>query len=147
MEAVMNPVTQGQEDGRRPRMDQRVSGRRPLAVPVRITWKDSRGATRFASAVTRDVSDLGVFVELQESLTIPLYRLVHFQVEREARDIDGLPATLQSGRILSAVYRIGTFRRSTGTPEGYGLRLLIEPRAKAATAAAGAPALKDAAIA
>ena len=144
----MNPVTASREDGLRPRMEQRASGRHPLVVPVRITWKDSRGATRFASAVTRDVSDLGVFVELQESLTIPLYRLVQFQVEREAQGTDGLPATLQSGRILSAVYRVGTFRRSTGTPDGYGLRLLIEPRAKAAVApAAGAPALKDAAIA
>ena len=92
-------------------------------------------------------SDLGVFVELQESLTIPQYRLVHLQVEREARDTNGLPRTLLSGRILSAVYRIGAFRRSTGTPDGYGLRLLIEPRAKTVAASAGAPALKNAAIA
>jgi hypothetical protein len=116
-------------------VEQRASGRRPLVVPARVTWKDSRGTTRFASAVTRDVSELGVFVELQESSTIPLYRLVHFQVESEARDTAGLPAPLRSGRVLSAVYRVGTFKRSTGTPDGYGLRLLIEPRVRTTTAA------------
>jgi hypothetical protein len=117
------------------RVEQRASGRRPLVVPARLTWKDSRGTTRFASAVTRDVSDLGVFIELRESSTIPLYRLVHFQIENEARDTAGLPAPLRSGRVLSAVYRVGRMRRSTGTPDGYGLRLLIEPRSRAATAA------------
>jgi hypothetical protein len=29
--------------------------------------------------------------------------------------------------VLSAVYRLGAVQRSTGTPEGYGLRLLVEP--------------------
>jgi hypothetical protein len=139
----MDPVDKVREEVRRLRMEQRASGRRPLVVPVRVTWKDSHGTTRFASAVTRDVSELGVFVELRESSTIPLYRLVHFQVEREARDTDGLPAPLRSGKVLSAVYRVGSFQRSTGTPDGYGLRLLIEPRAKAAEA----PAVKSAAIA
>ena len=37
-------------------------------------------------------------------------------------------AVLRSGKVLSAVYRLGTFQKSTGTPEGYGLRLLVEPR-------------------
>jgi hypothetical protein len=124
-----------EEKARNFRAEQRASGRRPLVVPARVTWKDSRGTTRFANAVTRDVSELGVFVELRESSTIPLYRLVHFQVEREAQDTAGLPAPLRSGRVLSAVYRVGNFRRSTGTPDGYGLRLLIEPRLRAATAA------------
>jgi hypothetical protein len=139
----MDPVVKIREDARRLRMEQRASGRRRLAVPARVTWKDARGATRFASAVTRDVSELGVFIELRESSTIPLYRLVDFQVEREARDTDGLPASLRSGKVLSAVYRIGSFQRSTGTPDGYFLRLLIEPRAKAA----GTPAVETAAIA
>ena len=143
----MEPIGKVRDEARRLRMEQRASGRRPLVVPARVTWKDSRGTTRFASAVTRDVSDLGVFVELRESSTIPLYRLVHVQVEREARDTDGLPAPLRSGKVLSAVYRIGSFQRSTGTPDGYGLRLLIEPRAKAAAAPATSPALEAAAIA
>jgi hypothetical protein len=29
--------------------------------------------------------------------------------------------------VLSAVYRAGAFQRTTGTPDGYGLRLLVEP--------------------
>lgn len=105
----------------------RRSERRPLVLPGRVTWKDARGATRFASVVTRDVSDTGVFIEWSESTSIPLYRLVTFQLERDARAIDGLPPVLRMGKVLSAVYRAGTFQKSTGTPEGYGLRLLVEP--------------------
>ena len=83
--------------------------------------------TRFASVMTRDVSETGVFIEWRESASIPLYRLVSFQLERDARHQEGLPAALRSGKVLSAVYRHGVFQRSTGTPEGYGLRLLVEP--------------------
>ena len=82
---------------------------------------------RFASVVTRDVSETGVFIEWSESTSIPLYRLVTFQLEREARHIDGLPHALRAGKVLSAVYRAGEFQKSTGTPDGYGLRLLVEP--------------------
>jgi hypothetical protein len=101
--------------------------RRPLIVPGRITWKDARGTTRFASVMTRNISDTGIFIEWSESTSIPLYRLVSFQLERDARNVDGLPVALRSGRVLSAVYRQGSFQRSTGTPDGYGLRLLVEP--------------------
>jgi hypothetical protein len=101
--------------------------RTPVALPGRVTWKDSRGAVRFASVVTRDVSDTGVFIEWRESASIPMYRLVSFQLERDARDVNGIPQALRSGRVLSAVYRLGPHQQSTGTPEGYGLRLLIEP--------------------
>ena len=103
------------------------SERRPLVLPGRVTWKDSRGATRFASVVTRDVSDTGVFIEWSESTSIPLYRLVTFQLEREARENVAVPPALRSGKVLSAVYRAGTFKKTTGTPEGYGLRLLVDP--------------------
>ena len=109
--------------------------RRQLALPGRVTWKDSRGTTRFASVTTRDVSDTGVFIEWRESTTIPLFRLVTFQLERDVRNIEGLPTTLKSGKILSAVYRAGAVQKSTGTPEGYGLRLLVEPSAAARTLA------------
>jgi hypothetical protein len=101
--------------------------RRSMALPGRVTWKDSRGATRFASVITRNVSETGVFIEWSEPASIPMYRLVTFQLEREARNADGVPEVLRSGKVLSAVYRLGTFQRSTGTPEGYGLRLLVEP--------------------
>jgi hypothetical protein len=105
----------------------RISKRRPLVLAGRVTWKDARGATRFASVVTRDVSDTGVFIEWSESTSIPLYRLVTFQLERDARNLDGLPPALRMGKVLSAVYRVGAVRKSTGTPEGYGLRLLVDP--------------------
>ena len=109
--------------------------RRQLALPGRVTWKDSRGTTRFASVTTRDISDTGVFIEWRESTTIPLFRLVTFQLERDVRNVDGLPTTLKSGKILSAVYRAGAVQKSTGTPEGYGLRLLVEPSAGVRTLA------------
>ena len=101
--------------------------RRPLVLPGRVTWKDARGTTRFATVQTRNVSETGVYIEWSESTSIPLYRLVSFQIERDVRSLDGIPPALRAGRVLSVVYRQGSFQRSTGTPEGYGLRLLIEP--------------------
>jgi hypothetical protein len=103
------------------------AARRTLALPGRVTWKDARGATRFASVVTRNLSETGVFIEWSEPTSIPLYRLVNFQLEAEARNLDGVPPALRAGRVLSAVYRSGAFQKSTGTPDGYGLRLLVEP--------------------
>ena len=105
----------------------RRSERRSLVLPCRITWKDARGTMRFASVVTRDVSDTGVFIEWHESTSIPLYRLVTFQLERDARNADAVPPALRNGKVLSAVYRAGEFQKSTGTPAGYGLRFLVEP--------------------
>ena len=105
----------------------RRSERQSIALPGRVTWKDARGTTRFASVVTRDVSETGGFIEWSESTSIPLYRLVTFQLERDARNVAGLPMALRVGKVLSAVYRAAQFQRSTGTPEGYGLRLLVEP--------------------
>jgi hypothetical protein len=55
-----------------------------------------------------------------------LYRLVHFQVERPARDGQDLPVALREGKVLSAVYRVGPYKTSSGTPSGYALRLLVE---------------------
>jgi hypothetical protein len=62
----------------------RIGTRRKIRVPGRLTWRDSSGTLRFVSVVTCDVSDLDVFVECQVPASIPLYRLVHFQVERGA---------------------------------------------------------------
>src|SRR5258708_1770928 len=86
--------------------DKRVSTRKEINVPARLTWKDHRGATRFASVVTRNVSEHGVYVECQSAVSIPMFRLVSLQLEREVRESDNLPASLKSGRILSAVYRV-----------------------------------------
>ena len=113
----------------------RIGNRRKVCVPGRLTWRDASGALRFVSVITRDVSDVDVFVECQVPASIPLYRLVHFQVERPSRETGELPAVLRGGKILSAVYRVGPYKSSTGTPQGYALRLLVEPaRATAAEA-------------
>lgn len=105
----------------------RIGDRRKLRVPARLTWRDAKGALRFVSVMTRDVSEFDAFVECQAPTSIPLYRLVHFQVERSGRECPELPAVLQHGKVLSAVYRVGPYRPSTGTPHGYALRLLIDP--------------------
>jgi hypothetical protein len=105
----------------------RIGDRRRLRVQGRLTWRDAKGALRFVSVMTRDISEVDVFVECQVPTSIPLYRLVHFQVERTGRDYPELPAVLQHGKVLSAVYRVGPYRSSTGTPQGYALRLLIDP--------------------
>jgi hypothetical protein len=105
----------------------RIGNRRKLRVPGRLTWRDAGGALRFVSVVTRDISDVDAFVECQVPASIPLYRLVHFQIERNGCDCSDLPVVLQQGKVLSAVYRVGPYRTATGTPQGYALRLLIDP--------------------
>jgi hypothetical protein len=115
----------------RPGANQRTAQRHPVTLPARLTWKDHRGATRFVSVVTRDVSELGVFVECQSAVSIPLYRLVQFQLEREVRDCDPVPASLRNGRILSAVYRVCS-ATSSGGRQGLALRLMVDPKRRAA---------------
>src|SRR5215212_7815783 len=73
----------------------RNAERSPVTIPARLTWKDQRGTTRFASVVTRNVSEFGVYVETQSPVSIPLYRLVQFQLERDVRETAGLPASLR----------------------------------------------------
>jgi hypothetical protein len=82
--------------------------------------------------MTRDISESGVFVECEAGAAIPLFRLVHLQVERTTPNAAQLPARLREGRVLSAVWRVAPCRRSTGTPSGYALRFLVEPSMPAA---------------
>jgi hypothetical protein len=112
-------------------MTPRSSERLTISVPARITWKDASGAVRFASVMTKDVSEAGVFVECEAGAAIPLYRLVHLQVERSGNVNQQLPSRLREGRVLSAVWRVAPCRRSTGTPSGYALRFLVDPQVTA----------------
>jgi hypothetical protein len=107
----------------RPDTNKRSTERRTVAIPARLTWKDQRGTTRFATVLARNVSDFGVFVECQSPVSIPLFRLVQFQFERDARDVD---VPVQHGRVLSAVYRVSP--PSGSKPQGLALRLMVEPR-------------------
>jgi hypothetical protein len=109
--------------------NKRGTERRVVALPARLTWKDQRGTTRFASVVARNVSDFGVYVECQAPVSIPLFRLVQFQLERDGRDNGALPDTLQQGRVLSAVYRVSP--PSGSQPQGLALRLMVDPRRQA----------------
>jgi len=108
----------------------RSSERRNVSLPARLTWKDQRGTTRFATVMTRNVSELGVYVECQSPVSIPLFRLVQFQLERDVRESDALPGALQQGRVLSAVYRVSP--PSSAQPQGLALRLMVDPRRNAA---------------
>jgi hypothetical protein len=106
--------------------NRRTRERQVIAVPARLAWKNQRGLSRFASVVTRDVSESGVFIECHSSWPIPLYRLVQFQVEPTAERWHDLPDSLRQGRILSAVYRVSHDTR-TGR-YGIALRLMVDPR-------------------
>jgi hypothetical protein len=107
--------------------EKRTTDRLPISVPGQIVWKDARGTTRMASVVTRDVSEHGVSVECLGGGAIPLYRLVYFQVDRDARHRPDLPAVLRRSNVLSAIFRVGPYSDVTGAPTDYALRLLVEP--------------------
>jgi len=124
------------QGGQQPRGDKRTSERRRLEVPGQIVWKDARGTTKFASVLTRNVSEHGVAVECLNGAAIPLYRLVYFQVDREARHRADLPEALRKPNVLSAIFRVGPYSQRTGSPAEYALRLLVEPAHQAATPAA-----------
>ena len=120
------------QGGQQPRGEKRMSERRPLEVPGQIVWKDARGTTKLASVVTRDISDHGVAVQCLNGAAIPLYRLVYFQIDRDARNRPDLPAALRKPNVLSAIFRVGPCSEQTGSPSAYALRLLVEPARPAA---------------
>ena len=115
------------QGGNQPRSEKRTSERRSLAVAGQIVWKDARGNTKLTEVVTRDVSENGVSVECLNGAAIPLYRLVYFQVCREARHNPELPPALRKPNVLSAIFRVGEDNQATGAPCEYALRLLVEP--------------------
>jgi hypothetical protein len=113
--------------GGQQRTEKRVGDRRRVRISGQIVWKDSRGATKMASVVTRDISEHGVAVDCLSGTPIPLYRLVYFQIDRRDRQHTELPAALRGNHVLSAVYRVDPYSAETGLPSGYALRLLVEP--------------------
>jgi hypothetical protein len=116
------------------RTEKRAAERMRVVVPGQIVWKDARGTTRMAAVRTRDVSDHGVSVECLGGLPIPQFRLVYFQIDREARNRPDLPEVLRKPSVLSAVFRVGACLQSTGAPSEYALRLLVEPQRNAQAA-------------
>ena len=118
--------------GLQARSEQRASERHRVQVPGQIVWKDARGSTRMASVVTRDVSEHGVSVDCLGGTPIPLYRLVFFHLDRDARQRPDLPPVLRKSSVLSAVFRVGPCSQATGAPTEYALRLLVEPERRSA---------------
>jgi hypothetical protein len=108
------------------RGEKRAADRQRLTVPAQIVWKDARGTTRMAPVRTRDVSEHGVSVECLGGMPIPQFRLVYFQIDREARSRPDLPAPLRRSSVLSAVFRVGPCTQETGAPSEYALRLLVD---------------------
>jgi len=85
--------------------------------------------------VTRDISDLGVYVESHSVVSIPLYRIVQFQLEQDVLDAEAMPVSLRrGGRVLSAVYRVSPPTRGGGK-QGFALRLMVDPARQAPAAA------------
>jgi len=116
-----------QGGGHQARTEKRTSERRRVEVSGQIVWKDARGNTKLTPVVTRDVSDFGVSVECLGGASIPLYRLVYFQIDRDARQRGDIPPALRKPNVLSAVFRVGADNPAIGGPSGYALRLLVEP--------------------
>jgi hypothetical protein len=106
-----------------------------MTLPARLTWKDANGAVRFTSVRTRELTDTGAVVECDSAVALPLYRLVHLQVEKSAREWVELPQPLRDGRVLSAVWQVAPCRPATGTPGGYSLRFMTAPNVACETAA------------
>ncbi len=122
MPSALIDTTNGPHDAQK-RHTERVD----VTVPARLTWKDQRGTTRFASVVMRNVSQFGAYVESQSPISISLYRLVQFQLERDCMDATGIPASLRDGRALAAVYRV-TPPAYSGARHGLALRLMVDPK-------------------
>lgn len=120
------------------RTERRGAERLRVVVPGQIVWKDAHGTTRMAPVRTRDVSDRGVSVECLGGLPIPQFRLVYFQIDRDARNRSDLPDALRKPSVLSAVFRVGECLQATGAPSDYALRLLIDPQRSAQAAPAAA---------
>ena len=110
---------------------QRITSRQRVAVPARLTWKDQGGTVRFASVVTRDLSDTGAFVECASAAPLPLFRLVHLQLEKPVAESSH---PLTSGRVLAAVWRVER-NQAAGGAQGYALRFLLDPAEKPAVSA------------
>ena len=121
---------------------QRTNSRQRVALPARLTWKDQGGAVRFASVVTRDLSDTGAFVECPSSAPLPLFRLVHLQLEPSAV---GSAHQLAADRVLAAVWRVE--KAATGAAQGYALRFMLDPTQQAPAAATPRYAVPDMAAA
>jgi hypothetical protein len=107
-----------------------MTERRAVSLPARLTWKDARGTMRFASGIARNVSELGVYIECPTPVSIPLYRLVQVQIEREGMPSNAIPPALTRGRVLSALYRVSP--ASMTKRQGLALRLMVDPRTLAA---------------
>jgi len=120
------------------RADKRTAERREVSFPARLTWKDARGTMRFASAIARNVSDLGIYLECPTPVSIPLYRLVQVQIERSGTSPQAVPPALTRGRVLSAVYRVSP--ASMSKRQGLALRLMVDPRTISAAEPARATA-------
>jgi hypothetical protein len=130
--------------GGQSRTDKRTSERRRITLPGQIVWKDARGTTRMAPVVTRDISECGVSVDCLGGIPIPQYRLVYFQIDRDARNRPDLPAALRKPSVLSAVFRVGPSQQSTGAPSDYALRLMVEPERNAHPVVPPAPVAVEA---
>lgn len=110
----------------RPADTNRLANRVEVALPARLTWKDQRGTARFTTVMTRNVSEYGAFVECATPISLPLYRLVQFQLERDVTESDNVPASLRQGRLTAAVYRVQP-PDARGRGQGFALRLMVEP--------------------
>jgi hypothetical protein len=121
----MNP--RSDEPSTHPPTSRRATERVSVTLSARLMWKDQRGTQRFACVAALNLSEFGAYVECPNPVALPLYRLVQFQLERDARPGDRVPDSLRRGRVTAAVYRV-TRPDARGQGQGFALRLMIEPK-------------------
>ena len=114
-----------------PDPDDRSPHRQPPAdcVPGRLTWRDAAGRTRFVSVDHAGRQRRGRVRRMPG--TRPRFRCIGWCISRwnaPARDMRELPGSrCERARCSRRVYRVGPYKSATGTPQGYALRLLVEP--------------------
>ena len=115
----------------------RSSERRAVTLPARLTWKDQQGTTCSRPSSRATSASTGVCVERQNAVSIPPHRLVQFQLERDGRESDALPASL--ARDASCPPFTACRRIEVGAASGSRCDSMVDPRRSAAAVEQRAP--------
>ena len=99
--------------------------RQQVALPARITWKDAHGATRFASVVTRDVSEL---VCSSSASRLSASRVPVGAVPAGARSPRIGPDPVDTSQRPFSRRSIASAQRRPRQAAGLALRLMVDPK-------------------
>jgi hypothetical protein len=98
--------------------------RQVVRVPARLRWLDRQQRTRTAVVQTCDLSEDGVYVDCAPAVSIPLFRLVYFEIMAGGAKVVAAPEWWGHDAVLSAVYRIAP-PTAHHPSQGLALRFLM----------------------